>query len=122
MSETLSPAQERMRQLLRNPDLAKIVGGTFAEVLVESLDAKREAAHWKKCFDMIRAELKVLVAVLLKRGGHTRLIIRKAEFDELAGQNLELWTVDAEDDVRVYELRQKTIAEAVKHATGTKPN
>ena len=104
--EKLSAAQQKLQALLRNKDLAKVVGSTFAEVLVESMDAKREAEHWKAAFETVRDEIKQLAAIILRQQHLERIVVTRAELQEIP-RNLELYCGTPEPGVRIYELRQR---------------
>lgn len=106
MTDHLSKAQEKLMTLVNNRELAALVGSTLAEIAVELMDAKQEAAHWKNSFDTVRDEIKILAAVAMHKRGDQRLVITKAEFAAVP-QNTELWLDTPEPGVRVYELREK---------------
>lgn len=116
MTDNLSAAQERMRDLLKNPDLAKVVGATFADVLVESMDAKREAAHWKTSFETIKREMTVLASVCMDKLKVRRLIITKADFLKVVEQQVQLMYDFPDEDTHIYELKSAKVRTAVEQA------
>lgn len=118
MSDTLSTAQERLMKLINDQGIAQLVGSTLAEIAVELMDAKQEAAHWKKSFDTVRDEIKILAAVAMRKRGEQRLVITRAEFAAVP-PNTELWLDTPEEGVRVYEIRQRmTASEAAAVSSG----
>jgi hypothetical protein len=82
------------------------VGKMLAEICVELMDAKQEAAHWKAAFDTIQTEFKIAVGITLKKQGGDKLIITKADLATMP-PNTELWLDDHEPGVRVYALRER---------------
>ena len=106
MSDKLSQAQMNLMKLVNNTELAQLVGSTLAEIAVELMDAKQEAAHWKTSFETVRDEIKILAAVVMHKRGEQRLVITKAEFAAVP-EDTELWLDTPEPGVRVYELRQR---------------
>jgi hypothetical protein len=116
MGEQLSQAQANLMKLVNNRELAALVGSTLAEIAVELMDSKRESAHWKKSFETVRDELKVLASVSVKRKG--RLVITRKELQAVEG--LELFVDTPEPGVRVYELRERQppVAKAVNRILG----
>lgn len=109
MTDMLTPAQQQLMGLINDPKMAPIIGQTLAEIAVELMDSKREAAHWKKSFETVRDEIKVLASVSVKRKG--RLVITRKELQEVEGQ--ELFVDTPEPGVRIYELRERTVSQAV---------
>lgn len=106
MTDHLSKAQENLMKLVNNRELAALVGSTLAEIAVELMDAKQEAAHWKKSFDTVRDEIRILAGVAIKQKGAQRLVITKADLAAVP-PNTELWLDTPEPGVRVYELRER---------------
>lgn len=104
MTDILTPAQQSLMHLINNKDMAQVMGSTLAEIAVELMDAKKEAAHWKQSFETVRDEIKVLAAVSVKRKG--RLVITRKELQEVEGQ--ELFVDTPEPGVRIYELRERS--------------
>lgn len=101
-------AQKKLLRLLENKELAVLVGTTLAEIAVELADAKVEAGHWKKAFETVRLEIRVLVGVILAQQGHTeRIVITEKELRAIP-QTLELFVGTPEPGVRIYELRTRT--------------
>lgn len=101
-------AQKKLLRLLENKELAVLVGTTLAEIAVELADAKVEAGHWKKAFETVRLEIRVLVGVILAQQGHTeRIVITEKELRAVPA-NLELFVGTPEPGVRIYELRTRT--------------
>jgi hypothetical protein len=106
-------AEEDLLKLINNPKWGTAIGQTLAEIAVELMDAKAEAAHWKKSFETVRDEIKVLAAVAIRQNGTGRLVITRKELRE-AGENVQLHVGTPEPGVRIYELRRKS--ESVKEA------
>lgn len=104
MAESLSQAQQKLMAFINDPAAAQAFGSTLAEIAVELMDAKQEAQHWKKSFETVRDEIKVLASVSVKRKG--RLVITRKELQEVEGQ--ELFVDTPEPGVRIYELRPRT--------------
>jgi hypothetical protein len=96
-------AQEKLLSLVNNQELAKLVGSTLAEIAVELMDAKGEAAHWKAAFEAVRDEIKILVAVSLRQRGASKLVITEKELRDLP-QGTQLYVGNPEPGVRIYEL------------------
>lgn len=109
MTDHLSKAQENLMRLVNNTELAALVGSTLAEIAVELMDAKNEAAHWKTSFETVRDEIKILASVAMTKNGEQRLVITKADFAKVP-RGTELWLDTPEPGVRVYELREKRTA------------
>lgn len=117
MTDPLTTAQQKLIQLINTPHLAELVGATLAEIAVELMDAKQEARHWKRSYETVREEIKVLAAVTIKEQGGDRLVITRAQYAAVP-QNTELWLDTPEPGVRIYELRQKVnghVGQAVGH-------
>lgn len=111
MSDPLTPAQQQLMRLIHHKKMAPLIGQTLAEIAVELMDAKREAAHWKQSFETVRDEIKVLAGVAIKQRGE-RLVVTRKELQELEGR--ELHVGNPEPGVRIYELRERTqISQAV---------
>lgn len=116
MADQLSKAQGDLMRLINDKGIAQMVGSTLAEIAVELLDAKAEAAHWKLSFETVRDEIKVLAAGALRQQHTHRLVITKAELQNVPA-NTELYVDTPEPGVRVYELRQR-----IPSINGTRPN
>lgn len=116
MSDKLSAAQAKMRDLMKDPHLAALVGKTFAEVLVESMDAKKEADHWRAAFEATQRQITVLAAVAMEKLKTKRLIISKTDYHRLVEEDLELMYETPDEDTRVYEIRPRRIQSAVEKA------
>jgi hypothetical protein len=113
MTESLSQAQQSLMKLVNNRKLAQLVGSTLAEIAVELMDAKQEAAHWKAAFEAVRDEIRILAGVAIKQKGGERLVITKTELERMP-TNTELHVGTPEPGVRIYELRQRTqVSQAV---------
>lgn len=110
MADKLSEAQQKLMAYINDPVAARVFGATLAEIAVELMDAKAEAAHWKKSLDTVSTEIKVLAAVAMKQRGETRLVITRKELAEFNDQDTELHVGTPEPGVRIYELRQKCAA------------
>lgn len=106
MADKLSSAQEQLMALINNKAFAQAAGSCLAEIAVELMDSKAEAAHWKQSFETVRDEIKVLAATVIKQRGAERLVITQAEFAAVP-KNTELWLDTPEPGVRIYELRQR---------------
>lgn len=104
MGELFSEAQQKLMAFINDPAAARALGSTLAEIAVELMDSKREAAHWKNSFTTVSDELKVLAAVSVKRNG--RLVITRKELQAVEG--LELFVDTPETGVRIYELRERS--------------
>jgi hypothetical protein len=119
MADVLSEAQQKLMAFVNDPAAARALGSTLAEIAVELMDAKLEAKHWKKSFETVKDELKVLASVSVKRKG--RLVITRKELQAVEGQ--ELFVDTPEPGVRIYELRerQSKVGEAVGRAIATTP-
>jgi hypothetical protein len=105
MTDQLSDAQQKLMAFINDPAAARAFGSTLAEIAVELMDAKQEAAHWKKSFKTVSDELKVLASVSIKRKG--RLVITRKELQAVEGQ--ELFVDTPEPGVRIYELRERRL-------------
>lgn len=103
MTDQLSDAQQKLMAFINDPAAARAFGSTLAEIAVELMDAKQEAAHWKKSLKTVSDELKVLASVAVKRKG--RLVITRKELQAVEGQ--ELFVDTPEPGVRIYELRDR---------------
>ena len=114
---THTRAQEKLLSLINNKDLAQLIGGTLAEIAVELLDAKEEAAHWKRAFETVRDEIRVLAAVAMQKSRTSRLVITQRELSRVPA-NTQLYVGRPEPGVRVYELREK-LPQAKDPASGT---
>lgn len=113
MADQLSQAQDSLMKLVNNRELAQLVGSTLAEIAVELMDAKQEAAHWKQSFESVRDEIKVLAGVAIKQQGGQRLVITRKALKEM-GEGVELHVGNPEPGVRIYELRERSqISQAV---------
>jgi hypothetical protein len=106
MADKLTSAQENLMRLINDKGIAQMVGSTLAEIAVELMDAKQEAAHWKQSFETVKDEIKVLAGVALRQQHTHRLVITKAELQNMPA-NTELHVATPEPGVRVYELRQR---------------
>lgn len=104
MTDQLSEAQQKLMAFINDPAAARAFGSTLAEIAVELMDAKQEAAHWKKSFKTVSDELKVLASVSVKRKG--RLVITRKELQAVEGQ--ELFVDTPEPGVRIYQLRERS--------------
>lgn len=102
MAEEFSDAQQKLMAYINDPVAARAFGSALAEIAVELMDAKQEAKHWKKSFDTVSDELKVLASVSVKRKG--RLVITRKELQAVKG--LQLFVDTPEPGVRIYELRE----------------
>jgi hypothetical protein len=108
-------AEEDLLKLINNPKWGTAIGQTLAEIAVELLDAKAEAAHWKKSFETVRDEIKVLAAVAIRQNGLGRLVVTRKELLSVP-ENTQLYVGTPEPGVRIYELRRKseTVSEAIE--------
>lgn len=102
-------AQKALLKLLEDKALAKVLGGTLAEIAVELADSKVEARHWKSAFQAVRGEIRALVGIILtQRGAGTeRIVVTEKELRAIPA-HLELYVGTPEEGVRVYELRPGT--------------
>jgi hypothetical protein len=81
------------------------VGRMLAEIAVEMQDKIDEAKTWRLRFEVMRGELRTVVAVTLKNLPKLegKLVITRAEFDAVP-ENLEVQVDVPEEGVRVYRL------------------
>jgi hypothetical protein len=100
-------AHQRLIDLINDRDLGTLLGGTLAEVAVELIDAKAEAAHWKNAFQVCKDELQVLAGVAIRQSKQKRLVITRKELQEML-PNTVLYVGRPEPGVRIYELRNKS--------------
>lgn len=110
MAEKLSAAQQKAHDWIKSGSAEEMgaigtqVGAMMAELIVELMDAKREAAHWKQSFQTTLNEFKACVAaVIVKRGTGKRLIVTKAHYEKSIGKQLSAGQLDG-GNTRVYEL------------------
>lgn len=103
MADKLSDAQQKLMAYINDPVAARVFGATLAEIAVELMDAKQEAAHWKRSFETVRDEIKVLASVSIKQ--HGRLVVTRKELQAVEGR--ELFVDTPEPGVRIYELRER---------------
>lgn len=112
--DSLSAAQERAVNWINSKGAMKMgpigqeVGKMLAEILVELMDAKQEAAHWKQSFETIQAEFKIAVGLAIKKQGGEKLVVTKADLAAMP-PNTELYLDDHEPGVRVYQLRERKL-------------
>jgi hypothetical protein len=104
MADVLSEAQQKLMAFINDPAAARAMGSTLAEIAVELMDAKLEAQHWKKSFETVRDEIKVLASVAIHEG-QQRLVITQAALAKVNG--MELYVDTPEPGVRIYELRSR---------------
>lgn len=115
MAEKLSAAQQRAIDWIQKGSAKELgalgteIGKLLAELAVELADAKLEAKHFKESFETVRDEIKVLVAVCIRRFGGSRLTISKQEYFEVVKDNTELFA-STPDGMRMYELRERRAA------------
>jgi len=111
-TEKLSPVQQRAVDWIKGSKATELgalgteVGRMLAELTTEQLDARREAAHWKQAYDAIRAELKVLAAIAIKKTGVSRLVITRKDLLELP-PDTQLHVQSPDEYTRIYELRRE---------------
>jgi hypothetical protein len=110
-TDKISAAQQRSIDWIKGHRAEELgalgveVGKMLAELTVELMDAKAEAAHWKAAFEVVRAEIKVLAAVAIAQLKATKLVITRKELQEIP-PNTELFIGKPEPGVRIYELRR----------------
>jgi hypothetical protein len=120
MADVLSEAQQKLMAFINDPAAARALGSTLAEIAVELMDAKQEALHWKKSFETVRDEIKVLASVAIHKGPPASpcLVITKADFAKVEG--LELQVDSSEPGIRVYRLLTPSrVAKAVGQILAT---
>ena len=109
--EELSRAQQAAVEWINSKSATKLgpigqeVGKMLAEICVELMDAKQEAAHWKAAFETIQAEFKVAVGLTIRKQGGEALVVTRADLATMPA-NTELWLDDREPGVRAYSLRE----------------
>lgn len=108
MSEKPTPAQQRAMDWLKGhsaKELGEIgtqIGAMMAEIIIDGLDARREADARKEAFDKLLAHFKAAIAaVIVKRGAGKRLVVTKAHFEKAVGKHIQ---VTEDDQTRIYEL------------------
>ncbi|HYM97532.1 MAG TPA: hypothetical protein VET26_09530, partial [Candidatus Sulfotelmatobacter sp.] len=82
------------------------IGRMLAEMVAETADAKSERDHWKETANTVLDEIKVLVAVCIRKQGGSRLTITKQEYFEIVKDNMEVYASQP-DGMRMYELRER---------------